>query len=63
MGGIRDMFGFSSRARVPQGYAESSGAVTPTQADRSNSSLSQADALSKMMVILGLLIVLAVLFL
>lgn len=65
MGGIRDMFGFTNRARVPQGSAGVSGAgVLPTQADRGVSgNLAQADVLSKLMVILGLLIVLAVLFL
>lgn len=62
MGGIRDMFGFSSRARVPQGHAGVSGGVTARQAER-GSGLGEADTLSKLLVLLGLLIVLAVLFL
>ena len=56
------MFGFTTNARVPQGPG--AGAVTHIQpASMYGAGNQQPDALSKLLLILGMLVVLAVLFL
>ena len=62
MNNLGEMFGFTSRARVPEG--QSGGAVRDMQSERmSSAGNQQLDVLSKLLILLGLLIVLGVLFL